>query len=100
QLRATQARKAERTELDQQLGVVAADEPPIDFAAEVEQAGELAERGAHRGDVLRGFWPESSNGSQRDADGADRPAVFEDRGFHHESIAALIDTGWQQQHAE
>src|SRR5689334_17545646 len=77
-----------------------ADEPSINLSAKVQETREFTEGGTHRRDVLRRFRTQAANGRERHPDRADAPAVIDRRGLHHEAIAALIDAGREQQHAE
>src|SRR5206468_1012370 len=90
ELGATQSRKAHCAQLDQQQHIVAADQPAIDLAAEVQEVDELAECRTHRQDVLSSLGPEPTNGGQRYANDADGAATLASSWLHHEPVAALV----------
>ena len=86
---------------------MAADEAPVNFAAEVQQAGVAAECRAHRDDMLGRFGPQSTNCSEWHANRADHAVAFllcrhKRRAgvFDRKTLDAEVDARWQQQHAE
>jgi hypothetical protein len=104
--RARERGEPERSQLDQQDQLVAADHAVIDLAAEVQQAFETTEGGADGEDVLGSLGSEAADRGER-ADGANRAPAFllglqerRARIIHLEPVAARVHTWRKEQHAE